>query len=65
VQTGMVMVIYLNDAVQRMRLDTGKLTTDALKEAVISGAVLRLRPKSCVSTVVAVSRSCGQQRQAG
>lgn len=54
VQTGMVMVIYLNEAVQRMRVDTGKLTTDALKDAVISGAVLRLRPKvMTVSTVVA------------
>ena len=55
VQTGVVMVIYLEDAVERRRqsLD-GRLTREALKEAVIEGALLRLRPKvMTVSTVVA------------
>ncbi|MEK7832333.1 MAG: CusA/CzcA family heavy metal efflux RND transporter, partial [Acidobacteriota bacterium] len=46
VQTGMVMVIYLNEAVERKKAETGgRLTREALKQAVIEGAVLRLRPK--------------------
>jgi Cu(I)/Ag(I) efflux system membrane protein CusA/SilA len=55
VQTGMVMVIYLNDAVERKRAETGgALTREQLKEAVMEGAVLRLRPKlMTVTTVVA------------
>jgi Cu(I)/Ag(I) efflux system membrane protein CusA/SilA len=55
VQTGMVMVIYLNEAVERKRAEAGgRLTREDLKEAVIEGAVLRLRPKvMTVSTVVA------------
>jgi copper/silver efflux system protein len=55
VQTGMVMVIYLNEAVERKHRELGKtLTRDQLKEAVMEGAVLRLRPKvMTVTTVVA------------
>ncbi len=55
VQTGMVMVIYLNEAVERKRAELGgQLTRAALQQAVIEGAVLRLRPKvMTVSTVVA------------
>ena len=54
VQTGVVMVIYLNEAVDRKLEDTGKLTRESLKEAVMEGALLRLRPKvMTVSTVVA------------
>jgi Cu(I)/Ag(I) efflux system membrane protein CusA/SilA len=55
VQTGVVMVIYLEEAVERKRKDTGEpLTANQLKEAVMEGAVLRLRPKvMTVSTVVA------------
>jgi copper/silver efflux system protein len=55
VQTGVVMVIYLNEAVQRKQEEVGNhLTRDQLKEAVMEGAVLRLRPKvMTVSTVVA------------
>src|SRR4029434_489339 len=55
VQTGVVMVIYLNEAVQRKRLEVGgRLSPEQLKEAIIEGAVLRLRPKvMTVSTVVA------------
>jgi Cu(I)/Ag(I) efflux system membrane protein CusA/SilA len=54
VQTGVVMVIYLNEAVERKLKDTGKLTRESLKEAVMEGALLRLRPKvMTVSTVVA------------
>ena len=54
VQTGMVMVIYLNEAVERKKAETGLLTPQSLRDAVIEGAVLRLRPKvMTVSTVVA------------
>jgi copper/silver efflux system protein len=54
VQTGMVMVIYLNEAVERKRAEAGRLTIANLREAIMEGAVLRLRPKvMTVSTVVA------------
>jgi Cu(I)/Ag(I) efflux system membrane protein CusA/SilA len=55
VQTGVVMVIYLEDAVQRKRAALGAAFTRAtLRDAVIEGALLRLRPKvMTVSTVVA------------
>jgi Cu(I)/Ag(I) efflux system membrane protein CusA/SilA len=55
VQTAVVMVIYLEDAVARRRAaDGGVLTRAALREAVREGALLRLRPKvMTVATVVA------------
>jgi Cu(I)/Ag(I) efflux system membrane protein CusA/SilA len=54
VQTGVVMVIYLNEAVEKKRREFGKLTRETLMEAVTEGALLRLRPKvMTVSTVVA------------
>lgn len=55
VQTGVVMVIYLEEAVDRKREALGgTLTRAALREAVMEGALLRLRPKlMTVSTVVA------------
>jgi Cu(I)/Ag(I) efflux system membrane protein CusA/SilA len=54
VQTGMVMVIYLNEAVERKKTEKGRLTRQDLFDAVMEGAVLRLRPKvMTVSTVVA------------
>lgn len=55
VQTAVVMVIYLNEAVERKKSEVGeRLTRDQLQQAVIEGAVLRLRPKlMTVSTVVA------------
>jgi Cu(I)/Ag(I) efflux system membrane protein CusA/SilA len=55
VQTGVVMVIYLEEAVERKRLALGgALTPAALREAVMEGALLRLRPKvMTVSTVIA------------
>ncbi len=54
VQTGVVMVIYLEEAVERKRKEVGRLTRGALMEAVTEGALLRLRPKvMTVSTVVA------------
>jgi copper/silver efflux system protein len=54
VQTAVVMVIYLEEAVVRKREELGgRLTRQALLEAVKEGALLRLRPKvMTVSTVV-------------
>jgi Cu(I)/Ag(I) efflux system membrane protein CusA/SilA len=55
VQTAVVMVIYLEEAVSRKREALGgRLTRRALLEAVTDGALLRLRPKvMTVSTIVA------------
>ncbi len=54
VQTAVVMVIYLEEAVARKRRELGQLTRASLREAVTEGALLRLRPKlMTVSTVVA------------
>ena len=55
VQTGVVMVIYLEEAVERKRRELGgTLTHASLKDAVVEGALLRLRPKvMTVSTVIA------------
>jgi len=55
VQTAVVMVIYLEEAVARKRTELGgRLTPAALLDAVREGALLRLRPKiMTVSTVVA------------
>ncbi len=55
VQTGVVMVIYLEEAVDRKRREQGGvLTRAALRDAVVEGALLRLRPKvMTVSTVIA------------
>jgi Cu(I)/Ag(I) efflux system membrane protein CusA/SilA len=55
VQTAVVMVIYLEEAVVRKREELGgRLTPAALLDAVTEGALLRLRPKvMTVSTIVA------------
>ena len=55
VQTGVVMVVYLEEAVERKRKQLGgAITLPALREAITEGALLRLRPKvMTVSTVVA------------
>ncbi len=54
VQTGVVMVIYLEEAVRRKMASGGELTIDKLHQAVMEGALLRLRPKvMTVATVVA------------
>jgi Cu(I)/Ag(I) efflux system membrane protein CusA/SilA len=55
VQTAMVMVVYLNEAVERKRAALGEAFSRAsLREAVIEGALLRLRPKvMTASTVIA------------
>ena len=55
VETGVVMVIYLHESLER-RLLQGNIHTDAdIEDAVIEGAVKRLRPK--LMTVVAVLAS--------
>jgi Cu(I)/Ag(I) efflux system membrane protein CusA/SilA len=52
VQTAVVMVVYLEEALQRKARE-GPLTAAAIREAAMEGAVLRLRPKlMTVSTVV-------------
>jgi Cu(I)/Ag(I) efflux system membrane protein CusA/SilA len=54
VQTAVVMVIYLEEAVGKKRKEVGQLSRATLLEAVTEGALLRLRPKvMTVSTVVA------------
>ncbi len=54
VQTGVVMVIYLEEAVEKKHKKLGALDKKDLLEAVIEGALLRLRPKvMTVTTVVA------------
>jgi Cu(I)/Ag(I) efflux system membrane protein CusA/SilA len=55
VQTGVVMVIYLEEAVARKREALGgTMTLAGLRDAVMEGALLRLRPKvMTVSTVIA------------
>jgi Cu(I)/Ag(I) efflux system membrane protein CusA/SilA len=54
VQTGVVMVIYLDEAVRKQIATTGSLTRETLRAAVVEGALLRLRPKvMTVATVIA------------
>jgi Cu(I)/Ag(I) efflux system membrane protein CusA/SilA len=52
VETGVVMVVYLDEAFQRHLAQNSSMTEDALHQAVIEGAVQRLRPK--LMTVAAV-----------
>jgi Cu(I)/Ag(I) efflux system membrane protein CusA/SilA len=55
VETGVVMVVYLHEAFQR-RLEKGAPMTEAgLEEAIIEGAVQRLRPKLMTVTTVILS----------
>jgi copper/silver efflux system protein len=55
VETGVVMVVYLHEALNR-RLASGKaLKHEDIEEAVIEGAVHRLRPKLMTVTVVLAS----------
>ena len=54
-ETGVVMVVYLDEAYQRRRAEGGPMTEAALHEAVIEGAVQRLRPKLMTVTAVILS----------
>jgi Cu(I)/Ag(I) efflux system membrane protein CusA/SilA len=54
VQTAIVMVVYLEEAVRRKIDQVGKLDRESLLEAVTEGALLRLRPKfMTVTTIIA------------
>ncbi len=58
IQTGVVMVVYLEEALQKMRAQRaeagGEFTLADLRTAVLDGAMLRLRPKvMTVATVIA------------
>jgi Cu(I)/Ag(I) efflux system membrane protein CusA/SilA len=54
VQTAIVMVVYLEEAVRRKIGALGELNSETLLEAVTEGALLRLRPKvMTVTTIVA------------
>ncbi|HEX8196145.1 MAG TPA: CusA/CzcA family heavy metal efflux RND transporter [Pyrinomonadaceae bacterium] len=52
VQTGIVMVVYLEEAVERKQKELGKLNKETLLEAVTEGALLRLRPKVMTVTTI-------------
>ena len=45
VQTGVVMVVYLHEALDRRLRQGGVITEDDIREATLTGSVLRLRPK--------------------
>jgi Cu(I)/Ag(I) efflux system membrane protein CusA/SilA len=44
VQTGVVMVLYLHEALDK-RLQTGEVTAETIFDATVEGALLRVRPK--------------------
>ncbi|HEX5234507.1 MAG TPA: CusA/CzcA family heavy metal efflux RND transporter [Silvibacterium sp.] len=54
VETGVVMVVYLHEALNKRLVSTASLTAEDIREAAIEGAVQRLRPKlMTVSAVLA------------
>jgi copper/silver efflux system protein len=55
VQTGVVMVVYLHEALDKQLARGGELTQRDVLEATIAGSVLRLRPKLMTVTVVMAS----------
>jgi copper/silver efflux system protein len=55
VETGVVMVVYLHEALDKRLISTVPLTREGIREAAIEGAVQRLRPK--LMTVCAVLAS--------
>lgn len=52
VQTGVVMVVYLHEALDRRLRQGGDITETDVREATIAGSVLRLRPKLMTVSVV-------------
>jgi Cu(I)/Ag(I) efflux system membrane protein CusA/SilA len=52
VQTGVVMVVYLHEALDKRLRHAGPITADDVWQATIEGSVLRLRPKLMTVTVV-------------
>jgi Cu(I)/Ag(I) efflux system membrane protein CusA/SilA len=52
VQTGVVMVVYLHEALDKRLRHGGEITARDVLQATIDGSVLRLRPKLMTVTVV-------------
>ena len=52
VQTGVVMVVYLHEALDKRLRRGGTLTAEDIRQATIAGSVLRLRPKLMTVSVV-------------
>jgi Cu(I)/Ag(I) efflux system membrane protein CusA/SilA len=55
VQTGVVMVVYLHEALDKRLRPGGEITASDILQATIDGSVLRLRPKLMTVTVVMAS----------
>jgi copper/silver efflux system protein len=55
VETGVVMVVYLHEALERHIASSAPLTKQAIEDAAIEGAVRRLRPKLMTVTAVLAS----------
>jgi Cu(I)/Ag(I) efflux system membrane protein CusA/SilA len=55
VQTGVVMVVYLHEALDRRLRAGGAITEQDVWDATVAGSVLRLRPKLMTVTVVMAS----------
>jgi Cu(I)/Ag(I) efflux system membrane protein CusA/SilA len=55
VQTGVVMVVYLHEALDRRLREGGELTERDVLQATVDGSVLRLRPKLMTVSVVTAS----------
>ena len=55
VQTGVVMVVYLHEALDKQLRQGGEITAADVLKATIDGSVLRLRPKLMTVTVVMAS----------
>jgi Cu(I)/Ag(I) efflux system membrane protein CusA/SilA len=55
VQTGVVMVVYLHEALDKRLRAGGEITASDVLQATIDGSVLRLRPKLMTVTVVMAS----------
>ena len=52
VQTGVVMVVYLHEALDKRLRQGGTITEEDIRQATIAGSVLRLRPKLMTVSVV-------------
>jgi Cu(I)/Ag(I) efflux system membrane protein CusA/SilA len=55
VQTGVVMVVYLHEALDKRLRRGGEVTPQDIWEATVDGSILRLRPKLMTVTVVMAS----------
>jgi Cu(I)/Ag(I) efflux system membrane protein CusA/SilA len=55
VQTGVVMVVYLHEALDRPLIRAREVTERDIWDATVAGSVLRLRPKLMTVTVVMAS----------